>query len=86
MSHDGWDAPRDLSLIGTDIVAGDGARRGFPHGGRAGHKAGHGREQIDARWSETEEISRVAEVVHEVYLLAQESTYGTYVIRAADDT
>ena len=40
----------------------------------------------DARWSETEEIPRVAEVVHEAYLLAQESTYGTYVIRAADDT
>lgn len=40
----------------------------------------------DARWSETKEIPRVAVVVNEPYLLAQESTFGTYVIRVADDT
>lgn len=37
----------------------------------------------DARWSETIEIPAVAEVVHEAYLLAQQSTPGIYVIRAA---
>lgn len=40
----------------------------------------------DARWSETIEIPRVAEVVHEAYTLAQQSTYGTYVIRATDES
>jgi hypothetical protein len=40
----------------------------------------------DAKWSETDEIPRVAEVVHEAYLLAQQSTYGSYVIRAADES
>jgi hypothetical protein len=38
----------------------------------------------DGRFSESKEIPQVAEVVHEAYLLAQQSTYGTYVIRAAD--
>jgi hypothetical protein len=38
----------------------------------------------DARWSETEEMPRVAEVVREAYLLGQQSSYGSYVIRAAD--
>jgi hypothetical protein len=40
----------------------------------------------DARWSETKPIPMVAEVVHATYLLAQQSTYGSYVIRAADQT
>ena len=36
------------------------------------------------RFGESEEIPQVAEVVHDAYLLAQQSTYGTYVIRTAD--
>lgn len=40
----------------------------------------------DARWSESKPIPAVADVVHATYLLAQESTYGSYVIRAADET
>jgi hypothetical protein len=39
----------------------------------------------DARWRESIEIPMVAQVVHEAYTLAQEVTYGTYVIRAADE-
>lgn len=43
------------------------------------------KKKIDgARWSETEEMPPVADVVHEAYLLAQQSSYGSYVIRAAD--
>jgi hypothetical protein len=38
----------------------------------------------DARWSESKPIPKVAEVVHEAYLLAQRSGIGTFVIRAAD--
>lgn len=40
----------------------------------------------DARWSETQSIPKVAEVVREAYLLAQQSRIGTFVIRAADLT
>lgn len=38
----------------------------------------------DARRSETKPMPHVAEVVHDAYLLAQQSTYGTFVIRAAE--
>ncbi len=38
----------------------------------------------DARSSQTKPIPPLAKVVHEAYLLAQQSTYGTYWIRAAD--
>jgi hypothetical protein len=38
----------------------------------------------DARWSESKPIPEVANVVHEAYLLAQQSRIGTFVIRAAD--
>jgi len=38
----------------------------------------------DARWSGTKPTPVVAEVVHEAYLLAQQSAFGTYVIRAAN--
>jgi hypothetical protein len=40
----------------------------------------------DARWNATVPIPKVAEVVHEAYLLAQRSRIGTFVIRAADTT
>ncbi len=38
----------------------------------------------DARSSQTKPIPAVAEIVHDAYLLAQQSNYGTYWIRAAD--
>jgi hypothetical protein len=40
----------------------------------------------DARSIDGDQMPRVAEVVHEAYLLAQRSSYGSYVIRAADET
>lgn len=43
--------------------------------------------KIDAALrSETAEVPMIAQVVHEAYMLAQETSYGTFVIRAAEES
>jgi hypothetical protein len=43
--------------------------------------------KIDATLrSETAEVPMIAQVVHEAYMLAQETSYGTFVIRAAEES